>query len=424
MDNISEFFYCPQMNQSEHEVQLWWNGLDWSFWDRKMTGRKFTTFCEDTHSHPLENNRKPDCSHIAKGCVKSMYTVVVLNDLKLREGMFNADDKGKVIDLSKDFYDAQGPMRSGGLTSYLCDGDKIMFFLYSNGAVLESAPMELSGLGGLWLLSLLTTDIERLGYCLPKIKVKGSKLEIREFLGQGYFNNAFLGADGRVIRQTKNRSQVSKREIAVHQHVTKAFTDAGKGQNIVHILTVSDCGTALIESPACKIIATPIQNFFLSREQLHQVINIGAALKSAKCVHLDLRPSNFLLHGDTVVLSDLGSAVLLTDRATFPASLSGTTKYGSPGMLQHLIEGERHEPCLADDYHSIIRVIYVSVVRGAYEQLHAIAPDDSEGITTFWRAALNRPLWEECVGDAAMERCNYEELRVLVESCACNASGK
>ena len=426
-ENIVQFFNCPTTNKSEHDIQLWWNGLDWSFWDRKMKARKFTTFCDDTHSLPLENNRKPDCSHIAKGCVKSMYTVVVLNDLKLREGMFNADDKGKVLDLSKAFCDAQRPMRIGGFTSYLCDGDKIMFFLYRDESVLESAPMELRGLGGLWLISLLTTDIEKLGYYLPKINVNGTKLQIRQFLGQGCFNNAFLGADGKVIRQTKDKSIVSKREIAVHQHVAQVFADADMGQHIVHILGVSDCGTALIELPMCKPIAMPIQNFFLSREQLHQVINIGAVLKSTQCVHLDLRPSNFLLDGNTVVLSDLGSALLLSDRASFPASFSGTTKYASPGMLQHLVERKHHVPCFSDDYHSIVRVIYVSVVRGAYEQLHDINTTDSEGIATFWRAAFDRPLWNEYVCDAAVESCNYDTLHLLVDSCACNAkapSGK
>jgi hypothetical protein len=67
-------------------------------------------------------------------------------------------------------------------------------------------------------------------------------------------------------------------------------------------------------------------------------------------------------------------------------------------------------------------VIYVSVVRGAYEQLHDINTNDVEGITTFWRAALGRPLWDEYVRDVAVRSCDYEKLRVLVESCACNAN--
>ena len=421
INNIKEFFHCPATNKSEHDIQLWWNGLDWSFWDKKMKGRKFTTFCEDTHSHPLENNRKPDCSHIAIGCVKSMYTVVVLNDLKPREGMFNADDKGKVLDLSKAFYEAQGPMRSGGLTSYLCDGDKIIFFIYQKEYVLESVPMDLRGIGGRWLLSLLTTDIERLGYRLPNIEWEGNKLEIKAFLGHGQFNNAFLGAEGMVIRQTKDKSKVTGREIEVHKHVADAFSKAGRRQHIVRILGVSDCGTALIEQPSCRSIATPIYSYFLCREQLHQVITIGAELKRAECVHLDLRPSNFLLDEAIVVLSDFGSAFLPSVPKSIPTFLSGTTKYGSPGMLQHLTNKVPHVPCFTDDYHSIIRVIYISVVRGAYEQLHDIDNMDGDGIAAFWCAALDRPLWKDCLSEEAVEKCDYMKFRILVDSCACNA---
>eukprot|EP01036_Dinobryon_divergens_P038142 gene38142-50013_t len=171
----------------------------------------------------------------------------------------------------------------------------------------------------------------------------------------------------------QDRSKVTKREINVHMQVVNAFTNAGKGQHIV------DCNA----DPQLF----PVQG-----------AAIGAELKRAGCVHLlDLKPSNFLLdEAATVVLIDLGSAVLPFVSASIPTSLYGTTKYGSPAMLQHLTKS------FTDDYHSIIR--------------------DGDGIAAFWSAALfGRPLWEECLSEEAVEKCNHEKFRNLVDSCACNA---
>lgn len=419
---INKWFDCPIINKSEHDIQLWWNNLDWSFWSGKKIP-KFTTIPHDTHSHPLENGRKPDCSHIALGCSKSQYTVVCLNDLKSRDGMFNADDKGKVIDLSKSFFDVQRSFRSGGMTSYLCDGDKIMFFLYDGTSVLESAPMPLQGEGGLWLLSLLTTSIDALGYRLPHISVNSQTLRIEGFLGHGNFNNAFKGTGMRgvvgpiVIRQIKGAEggkRISESEIYAHKHIMSAFESQGISRHVIQLLFVSDCGTALIEQPVCKAIATPISRFFLSKSQLLQVVQIGSALKDADSVHLDLRPSNFLVEGETVVLSDLGSMVILEGKGSrSEAQLSGTTKYGSPGMLHHLCHSTPHDPCFADDYHSVLRILYVSVIRGAYERLHDINSVDSLQITRFWEGAFSAPFWASYAH--SIDSVDYTLLKHLVE---------
>lgn len=416
--NIASWFVCPSTNVTEHEIQMWWNGLDWGFWDKKMKSRKFTTFPCDTHSRPLENGRKPDCSHIALDCSKSQYTVVSLNDLKCRAGMFNADDKGKVLDLTKAFHDAQLLFRGYGFTSYLCDGAVIMFFLYSEESILESPPMPLQGIGGRWLLSLLTTDIITLGYRLPNIAVGQVKVTIESFLGQGCFNNVFKGICDKVtgpvvIRQNK-RGEISRDEITTHSHVMNAFKTDGMSKHVIQLLYESDCGTALIEQPLCKPIAIPISGFFLNPHQLHQVVNIGAALKAAGCVHLDLRPSNLLTNGEDVVVSDLGSAVILSSPSTTP--LSGTTKYGSPEMLRHLCQQVSHTPCFGDDFHSILRVIFVSIYRGAYERLHRIDNTNFVEITAYWERAFSGTTWLTYY--AVTNDSDYEVLHRLVDQVA------
>mmetsp|Transcript_14470 Transcript_14470/g.19822 ORF Transcript_14470/g.19822 Transcript_14470/m.19822 type:complete len:568 (-) Transcript_14470:262-1965(-) len=420
--NIESWFKCPSSNKSEHEIQMWWNNLSWNFWSGKMRTRKFTTIPCDTHSKPLENGRKPDCSHIAIGCSESQYSVVCLNDLKRREGIFNADDKGKVIDLTKAIYDVQRPFRSGGLTSYLCDGDIIMFFLYEEGSILESVPMPLAGTGGHWLLSLLTTDIGMLGFRLPSIAINGVNIKIEGFLGHGGFNNAFKGSGASsgirepvVIRQIKGASegkQVSETEIALHKQIMEAFRLDNKSKHVIQLLAVSDCGTALIEQPVCQSIATPIESYFLSKRQLHEIVDIADTLKRANCVHLDLRPSNFLLDGETVVLCDMGSLVLLSELPRAP--LTGTTKYGSPGMLQHLCNNtQHHDLSYSDDFHSVLRVLFVSVVRGAYERLNRIGTTEVNEITAFWQRAFNGPLWKQYLMYA--EASDYSKLHDLVE---------
>eukprot|EP01036_Dinobryon_divergens_P034877 gene34877-45133_t len=193
---IADFFNCPSTNKTKYDIQLWWNGLDWESLSGSMETRKFTTFASDTYATALENRRKPHCSHVAVDFSLSQYSVVSLNDLKRREGKFNADDKGKAIDLSRAFYKVQRPFRSDSLTSFLCDGDMIVFFLVGDEHtdVLETPPMPLVGEGGCWLLSMLTTDISSLGFSLPKITVRGGEAVVIEgFLGQGGFNNVFQG---------------------------------------------------------------------------------------------------------------------------------------------------------------------------------------------------------------------------------------
>jgi hypothetical protein len=340
--------------------------------------------------------------------------------------MFNADDKGKAIDLSRTFYKVQLPFRSAGLTSYLCDGENIIFFLVGDEhtPVLETPPMPLVGVGGWWLLSMLTTDISSLGFSLPKITVGREAAVIEGFLGQGGFNNVFQGtvagiAGPVVIRMIKDAGIVSKSEIDSHQRIMKAFQSMGMGRHLVQLIAVSDCGSALIERPVCKVIATPISSFFLSKRQLHEIVQIGSALKMVGAVHLDMRPSNLLLNGDTVVLSDLGSLVLpplLTTDNYPPLALSGTTKYGSPGMLQHLCKGYPHTPCFADDFHSILRVLFVSTARGVYERLQAISATNAEEIAAFWQRAFAGPMWTKYLGYA--DTSAYDQLHALVDDVA------
>jgi hypothetical protein len=171
----------------------------------------------------------------------------------------------------------------------------------------------------------------------------------------------------------------------------------------------------------CKIIATPISSFFLSKRQLHEIVQIGSALKKAGAVHLDMRPSNLLLDGDTVVLSDLGSLVLLPLPAAADDNphlvLSGTTKYGSPGMLQHLCDGYPHAPCYADDFHSILRVLFVSTARGVYERLQIISATDAKEIAAFWQKAFAGPMWRNYLDGCAVA-ADYDRLHALVEDVA------
>ena len=162
-DNISDWFKFPPSNITKHDIQSWWNTLSWGYWTQKMKSRSFTITPFDTHSHPPENGRKPACSHIAIGCSKSLCSVHCLNYLKSRGGVFNADDKGKIINLSKAFCMAEGSFRSAGMSSYLCGGDAVIFFLVEESSIIESLPRPLTAIGDLRLLNLLTTNIDSLG---------------------------------------------------------------------------------------------------------------------------------------------------------------------------------------------------------------------------------------------------------------------
>lgn len=419
--HINSWFDCKKdKNCPEAEVQQWFNDLDWKFWDTKPTfGRKFTTRPVDTHSSPLENGRKPDCSHIALGMTVSQYSLVSLNDLKSRGGSFNADDKGKVLDLSQAFFDCQSPLGRKSITSYLLDGDKIMFFLYQGASlpILESVPMEIRGIGGLWLLSLLSTPVETLGFRLPRITAEGKDIRVSGFLGSGNFNNAFIGSwnsEDVVVRQLKSMKDVDPIELDIHRKLIAEFKAHNKSKHIVNILAVSDCRTAMIQQPVCSPIAYPASTFALNKKQLLEVILIAQTVKDAGYVHLDLRPTNLLLNGKTVVLCDFGSAV--KEGVNDGRPLSGTSKYASPGMLQHLLSLHPHIPSFDDDYHSVLRIIYVSLMRGAYEDLSAISVTDLDAISKFWHRAFAPRVWK--VEHQQVSGSDYGRLRELVESLA------
>lgn len=426
--SIMEFFKCNLDAKSpEHKVQLWWNKLKWERWAR-ANNVVLTMKSYDTHNNPLENGRKPDASFVPVFCALSCFTVVSLLDLKSRgDRHFSPDDKGKVIDLTKTLYEEQQSYRSGGVTSFLCNGDTVIFFIYDGKTLKESCPMNLRGLGGLWIMSMLTTNVKRLGFGFPSIFVHGKEMRITGFLGHGMSNNVFRaqyvkvggcveGEEEFAVRQTKCGSLVSELEIRLHEELQMVFENDGILQHMVQIVEKSDCGTALIETPVCYSCALPTSSFTFNRGQLKQIVKIGVALQKAGMVHLDLRISNLLINCDNlIVLADMGSLVKLSEEYDQQrnVALSGTTKYGSPGMLKHLCSNHPHTPSAADDCHSILRVIYVSTMRGAYERLFAINVTDETAIAAFWASAFSSPFWARYVRIA--DRCDYSELDQLVD---------
>lgn len=108
------------------------------------------------------------------------------------------------------------------------------------------------------------------------------------------------------------------------------------------------------------------------------------------------------------MLSDFGSIVNIT-QGTYPIPYSGTSKYAS-GRILDLLSIDPNvsiEPQYADDIESVLKVIYVSVMRRAYGDLRKIHYSNYAGIRDFWRPRMTAAVWANKV--------TFTDLRTLID---------
>jgi hypothetical protein len=108
-----------------------------------------------------------------------------------------------------------------------------------------------------------------------------------------------------------------------------------------------------------------------------------------------------------IMVSDFGSIIDISSGAS-PIPYSGTSKYASGRILDLLSTNPDLpiEPQYADDIESVLKVIYVSVMRKAYRDLRTIRYDDYARIREFWRPRMTAAVWANKV--------SFADLRTLI----------
>lgn len=399
---------------NENTFRAAWFAKDWY----KGLKRKYnitSTVMIDGHCKPIEG-RKPDCVHYIEGFSPSVMVIPVVGDLRRpRDGSpFPSDDaRGRVLRFCKFAHNRQHFRQGLGIYGYLSDGEKIVFYLYrADYNILESPLMPLAGVGGLWLISLLLKTKEQFGYTNWNVTFKQNPLFIEDFLGSGgsadVLKCRLVGFTEKVALKVFKYPEEKierERDAIDYFHRVPNFPK----DNIVSCIGMTDRYEALILSPVATDITT--LNYFpgYTHDQLLELIDVIEAIHFKKQVFRDIRPQNILIKHDLhIMLSDFGSIVNIT-QGTYPIPYSGTSKYAS-GRILDLLSIDPNvsiEPQYADDIESVLKVIYVSVMRRAYGDLRKIHYSNYAGIRDFWRPRMTAAVWANKV--------TFTDLRTLID---------
>ncbi len=251
--------------------------------------------------------------------------------------------------------------------------------------------------GGIWL------------HQLEHFTFNGNPLTVVDFLGSGGSADVFKcsHADQNVaVKIFKSRGEHIETERAAIDYFQSIPNFPSN--RIVSCLGVTDEREGLILSPVALDITCVDYFPGYTRDQLSELINVVEAIHQQQRVFRDIRPQNILIRDDMhIMVSDFGSIIDISSGAS-PIPYSGTSKYASGRILDLLSTNPDLpiEPQYADDIESVLKVIYVSVMRKAYRDLRTIRYDDYARIREFWRPRMTAAVWANKV--------SFADLRTLI----------
>jgi serine/threonine protein kinase len=135
---------------------------------------------------------------------------------------------------------------------------------------------------------------------------------------------------------------------------------------VVDVIGKTDDNLAVILQPVCEDISR--RDLLYTGDQLIQIINVVCEINIICKLSLrDLRPSNILVQNNgNICIIDFCSVVAMDQVVPY----YGTSKFASSRILEYLSSNVITFPIqFGDDYHSLVRLCYVSMISGAYPQL-------------------------------------------------------
>eukprot|EP01040_Poterioochromonas_malhamensis_P003280 gene3280-3497_t len=435
--------------------EAWMKDGDWC----AFFGISSTSKMHDTSKSPLSSGRKPDIVHVVPGHYPSEVSIVAVGDLKRlktkRKGMkketatvesigqrnsnevpakeaaeeefenfletnFSPDSKGRALYFARVIYEAQPFRRNHGVVSYTSNGNSIMFFLYSPTRILQSPPLSLKSIGGEWYFGLMTTNLKDFGMVLPSVNYEGLdkkifEISLHECLGSGGSGVVYLcscaGIEGQFVMKYFEDQEALNRELENLNLIRQStrFVDL-----VIRSIGLTIDKRGLLLNPICKDLSSSFDLGYTGF-QLIQLIRLVEDINNRSLVLRDLRPSNVVIQSDgSICLIDLGSVVRHDDFAPY----EGTSKFASDRILKLLCEfaktprvsGWMVNADIEDDYHSLVKICYVSIVARSYARLRLISSFDYPAIVRFWEERLSCESWKRLE-----EKVDYRKLIEFVE---------
>jgi len=307
----------------------------------------------DGHNTPTLGKKKPDCLFYLSNADKVPSNIVVVGEIKTNENLRKPESRGQLATYLHRVIQSS-PYRNI-CYGFLTDGHEIAFMKATfseedeySYEVTDFVPFfssdTVTDVGYMYLLSLLRSDPNLLGWSIPTIKSEKITYNIQKNIGRGKTSDVFA-SNGLAVKFVKEKySNLLKNELGI--------LEIFKLREIARIPQIVDVGNNFFVMQPCgekfrRFTQKSFSNFF---DTLHEVHKIGY-------VHRDIRSTNLITFKEDVYLIDWGYACEIGKTEKFV----GDILYASSDILEDsqfpsVITHPSH------DLHMLTKMVYLNII--------------------------------------------------------------
>jgi predicted Ser/Thr protein kinase len=350
---------------------------------------------KDTHTKRYLEGRKPDLSFIVKGKDLTVFSVVVVGEVKTRktQSVIMSDSSlGEIVTFIHRVI--KFGVNRTTCFGFITDAENIYFIktIYNQSLAqkysYEVTPMyPIIGVGGNYLFTLLSQLPELLGWC-GQFVVNARTYDVEKKLGEGLTSTVWE-SEGCAIKQYRaDFKDIKLDEIRFLKLMTEI-------ENVPHLVEIGD--DFIIMEPVGKKIE------ILCKYHIRSLLKTLEAVHALGIVHRDVRLTNIVELNGAVLLLDWGYAT----NANMSAPYRGSIHYASNDILAsndfpNIVAIPQH------DLYMLVRVVYVYITHFDISQF---AKDDRVGLANHWNTALTG-LWSPF--DNFCDKLDYASLSSLL----------
>jgi len=371
----------------------------------------------DTHSTPLLNTRKPDFVFVQKGKPLDPLNVVAVGEIRKRTSAnYTNADIGHAVAFGEKVLQLQPRRQYVYVVLTDCiiiqiyiitreDNDRFSYKYTASESLIYDTP-SLPPNGWKYLVTIMQTSPDQLGWIEPSIIVDGNTVTLVRAIGSGRTSIVY-----EVILE--NESSVVVKKAKREEYVSCFINEKNILTKLVDLdsphlpkLLYSNNDT-LVMTPLC----TKVNNL-----QIKDIENIVETLRMVhsnfQLVHMDLRKYNFLRDDDgNILITDWGYSKEQGkgENTTF----AGALECMPDNVLQSIIDGEEINYNPTIDLICLVRSLYLMLHKPLIERISFDRdPKNFKGrvqnILDFWASNGKSEWWNIIRSDA--ENLNYDKL--------------